>query len=80
MVGLDKAKKWLKQIKEENIVKDGGVPTEADLRVPESTAQNCQIIVYSEADELLPHFFQTSVVHQQPCHTNPITTTQWSFT
>jgi hypothetical protein len=61
MVGLDKVRQWLKEIKEEQIVKDGGVPTEEDLKVPESTARDYHAkIVYSNSAELVPHSVQTS--------------------
>jgi hypothetical protein len=61
MVGIDKVKTWLREIKKEKIVKAGGVPTEADLIVPESTARDYHAkIVYSDAPELVPHTAQTS--------------------
>ena len=48
-------------MKEELIINDGGVPTEDDSKVSESTAQNYHAsIVYSDTDELVPHFVQTS--------------------
>jgi hypothetical protein len=40
VVALDKVKEWLKEIKEEKIIKNGGVPTEEDLEVPEQTARD----------------------------------------
>jgi hypothetical protein len=40
MGGIDKVKTWLREIKEDEVVKAGGVPTEEDLKVPESTAQD----------------------------------------
>jgi hypothetical protein len=61
MVGLDKVRERLKEIKEEQIVKDGGVPAEEDLKVPESTARDCHAkTVCSNSAELVPHSVQTS--------------------
>ena len=61
MVGLDKVKGWLKEMKEELIINDGGVPTEEDSKVSESTARNYHAsIVYSDTDDLVPHYVQMS--------------------
>ena len=61
MVGVDKVKIWLRDTNEDKIAKAGGVPTEEDLKVPESTARDYHaMIVCSDAPELIPHVAQTS--------------------
>jgi hypothetical protein len=61
MVGIDKVKEWLKETKRERIVKDGGVPTEEDLTVPESMARDHHAkLVFSNWTELVAHYVQTS--------------------
>ena len=56
MVGLDKIRQWLKEMKEEQIIKDGGVPAEEDLKVPESTARDyhATVLVSLEKKTLKP--------------------------
>jgi hypothetical protein len=61
MVGIAKVKTWLREIKEDTIVKAGGVPTEEDLKVPGRTAQgHLATAVHSAEPELVPHLAQTS--------------------
>jgi hypothetical protein len=55
-------KEWLKETKEEHIIKDGG---EENLKGPESTACHCHAkIVFSGTP------FRR-LVHQRPCHAKP---------
>jgi hypothetical protein len=61
MVGIDKVKTWLREIKEDTIVKAGGASTKEDLKVPERTAQDhLAATVHSAEPELVPHLAQTS--------------------
>ena len=68
MVGLDKVKGWLKEMKEELIINDSGVPTDDDSKVSESTIStySLEVRVGSKLEEHVNGGYRYNATHAGP--------------